>query len=673
MAQENNNPPDLNLLKQVLNLTFERNLSVLKDKFPNLFNRFKQYQPTEFSLEIDPQGNINIAHRGGFMYHDDPKKLCNIQYVEYKVAPIKSVLSAKAINPEEAPVHFQHLDFINELVTSADELIAQEDQSNYDSPECYPILLVIGAGIGYHLELLQQDDINHLHIYEPNNDLFFASLFMIDYGQLIEVFEQPGKGISIEVGSTPEMFIENLHSLFTQIGQFRAGAMPVFCHYNNEVSDNALKQFFDNATHYYSGFGFFEDEILSFNHTAKNLINKVNLLSSSIKLGSMTDKPIFICGNGPSLDANIEFLKQAQKSCYIFCCGSAIYPLYKAGIIPDVHFEVERTEDVAGWISLIKDADFFSKVPIVAMNNVSPEVISLFTDAFLFMKPSDSGSDFTFSLNPGSEQTLMTLFGSNPLVGNGALAFATKSGFTNIYLIGLDVGYRDEKYHHSKESAYYTEFDGKFSTDRVGVKKVPANFGGTVFTEMVYDHSRHVLEWVLRRPENQEIKCFNCSDGAMIAGATPYRTQDIDLLQHQTKGSLTDLLKHSIVASEYDKSKLKQKLKVNSQKLLKEIDNLFHQDLSLTSPNLAQMIDIFAAQQNRILTIIKHENEFVGRILLCSINHMHVLIMGKLYSMRNKSTREVYMKTVLPLMVDYFQKMKQLYRTEVLDNLILDL
>ncbi|WP_177207964.1 6-hydroxymethylpterin diphosphokinase MptE-like protein [Pseudoalteromonas denitrificans] len=670
MKKENDSKsPDLNLLKQVLNMTFERNLLVLKEKFPQLYNRFYNYTPKEYALEMDPNGFINIAHKGGFMYHDDPKKLCNIQYVEYKVAPIKSVYSAKPIDPKEAPVHFEHLDFVNDLVLKADDLISKEASNKYDPPESFPVLLVLGTGLGYHLELLQKEDINHIHLYEPNNDLFYASLFIIDYGQLISTFEQPGKGISIEVGSSPDQFVENLHHLFSQIGQFRTGAMPVFCHYNDEVSDRALKQFFDSSTHFYAGFGFFEDEILSYNHTVQNLINKANLLPENFKMGDALDKPIFICGNGPSLDANIKFLKQAQDTCYIFCCGSAIYPLYKAGIVPDVHFEVERTEDVAGWIKLIDDPEFFKKVPIVAMNNVAPEVISLFSDAYLFLKPSDSGSDFLNSLDTKNYSGLMTLFGSNPLVGNGGLAFSTKVGFKNIHLVGLDVGYRDVKYHHSKDSAYYTEFDGKFATDRIGVKEVPANFGGTVFTETVYDHSRHVLEWVLRRPEYRNLNCFNCSDGAKIEGSIPKRTEEIDLTKLSKKVNFNLLLSQNAINNDYDVKLINKTSIDNSKKLFLEIDDIFHNKFKKTKPNLHQLINIFAAQQNRILTIIKHENKFVGRILLCSLNHMHVIVIGKLYTMKTKSSRDEYMKISLSMMVDYFKKMKKLYQAEVLNKL----
>ena len=46
----------LDTLKQVLNFTFNRNLTVLEKHFPNFYQRFKDYTPTTAGLEMDDKG-----------------------------------------------------------------------------------------------------------------------------------------------------------------------------------------------------------------------------------------------------------------------------------------------------------------------------------------------------------------------------------------------------------------------------------------------------------------------------------------------------------------------------------------------------------------------------------------------------------------------------------------
>ncbi|WP_413701355.1 hypothetical protein ACLKMH_06680 [Psychromonas sp. KJ10-10] len=81
-------------------------------------------------------------------------------------------------------------------------------------------------------------------------------------------------------------------------------------------------------------------------------------------------------------------------------------------------------------------------------------------------------------------------------------------GFKEIYLFGLDYGFKSEEDHHAKGSVYQ-EMEGFKMT---GDFKVPANFEGEVYTRRVFDSSRGVLEMLLE--QNPTIKCFNASDGA---------------------------------------------------------------------------------------------------------------------------------------------------------------
>ena len=49
-------------------------------------------------------------------------------------------------------------------------------------------------------------------------------------------------------------------------------------------------------------------------------------------------------GNGPSLDLLLDFLKENEKNCIIFSCGTALKPLKTHGVKVDFQIEVERID-----------------------------------------------------------------------------------------------------------------------------------------------------------------------------------------------------------------------------------------------------------------------------------------------------------------------------------------
>ena len=82
--------------------------------------------------------------------------------------------------------------------------------------------------------------------------------------------------------------------------------------------------------------------ILSLSFLKNNLILSQKNSVNSHKTYSQ-NMPAIIVGNGPSLDKEIDFLRKNQDNFVIFCSGSALKPLYKAGITPDFQVEIERS------------------------------------------------------------------------------------------------------------------------------------------------------------------------------------------------------------------------------------------------------------------------------------------------------------------------------------------
>lgn len=661
----------LDKLRQVLTLTFQQNLAVLKQYFPNLYARFKDYTPTNFGLEMDPRGRLNIAGRGEFLYTEDPQLLSNTQFDFYFKTPLRNIYRLHLIKDTAASDLFKHVGLLRNMVADGAELLEESADSPYEDPEYYPFMCCLGVGMGYHIEKMTTKDIGHLYIYEPNNDVFYASLHVADYKTLIETYTQPNKGITFQVGTAPEAYFEDILKLLNDIGLYRTGVLPVYRHYNSETLDDAFSRLFDNTSTLYSGFGFFEDEIISVSHTIKNLKDpNRRVINGDCYIGKNTKKPVFICANGPSLDDAIPFLQKNRDKYHLFSCGSTLMPLYKAGLKPDIHFELERTEGLFDWVSVIEDKSYYKDISIVSMNTVSPKVLDLFGQSYIYMKPNDGGTELLrMSLGKRFEEVLH-LFGSNPTVSNAATAFAASTGFNDIYYFGVDLGFKDSEYHHSKDSVYFDKFKGKYTPKQTGDKTVPGNFCESVFTTNHFDFGRHTIEFVLRRTKKvREFNCFNCSDGARIEGAEPIKIEDIRFADTENEKPLQEMLYENSRTDVIDPKTLESNVQAYSKLMFESMDKIA--DKRLLSVDIApkQLMDIFSYQYSLVYELATRTNLFVGRMLVGSTNYLQVPATGYLYLIHTDENRRKFVKKTLESMIAYFDEMKKQFTEKILDKL----
>lgn len=663
-------------LRQVLQLTFESNLNALKQHFPQFYKKFKDYKPEHYGLELDEKGNLNIAANGQFVYDRNPQELSKEQFELFFSAPTRSLYQLNINKDQDTTDMFAHIGLLKKLANLGNDAIEKSaSKAKYDAPEFYPIMCVIGVGLGYHLEYMIEHDIGHLHIYEPNTDFFYASLFVVNYTALIQRFTEKNRRLSIVIGIEPENYIEELHRTLVEVGTYQAAMMPVIKHYDSERVNEALRRFWDAATNFYSGFGFVEDEIISINHTTKNIESNLPYVPATLNLSELSNKPVFICGAGPSLDTSIEFLKKHRDNITIFSGGSALPPLHKAGIVPDLHFEIERTEALYDWVSALGDEEYFKQVSLVTMNTVSPKVIGLFGAAYLYLKPNDGGTDLVRQTFGKKTDNVMMLYASNPTVTNAATAFAARTGFKELYFVGMDLGFKDEGYHHSKSSIYYKEddesFNEKYKEVRGGLKSVEGNFGGEVLTTGVFDWARHSIEYVLRRPQYSDIKAYNCSDGAKIFRAEPTNINDVEITENDGE-SLAEYLKDHGLYNHFKVEEIKSSLKRSSEKLMVAFDFFADDKFVGVDMSVKDAMNLFQYQFVQAFHLMTKQDLFAGRVLIGSLNYLQSASTGKIYTIRDDAGRRDYIKQVMEIFPEYFSTMKGIYQQDVIEKLELN-
>jgi len=502
-------PLQVKIQTQILQATFLKNMVFLKQNLPAIYQYYQGYTPKKVQLAIDDHGFVNLATNNQFIYQEDPKE-ASLKQVNMFLQNPPSLDFEVAITEEEHYT-YQHERVLNGLFIKRREQLKGHAPYVLSPGGQINFIAFMGSGLGHHIEaLFEQYSIRSLFLFEPEPDVFFATLHSVDIASWFESCQHLGGELTIKIGGVEEEFINDIYHYFKREGFFNLVQMYLYRHYMSDKTTDAFKRMNELAYRYKAGWGFCEDEIIGISHTLANISeNNAPILLNNVK--KMTSQiPVFIIGNGPSLTDNIEFIKQNQQRVIIISSGTSLKPLLDNGIKPDIHVEQERPKFIYQWIKKVGHENTLKEIPLICLNTVYPGILSLFKQPYIAMKSGDAGATF---INEYISDKYADLLYCNPTVTNASTATAIAMGFERLYLFGLDYGFKSKEMHHAKGSAY----DDVKSFTLNNELTVPDNFGGEINTTRIFDFSRGVLEMLLGK--SQHVKCFNMSNGAKIKHA----------------------------------------------------------------------------------------------------------------------------------------------------------
>jgi hypothetical protein len=572
------------------------NLEAFKQFFPDIYNEYKDYTPKKWLPIANSEGEVNLVKIDSLhsWYGESPKDDCTLNFENFNEQPNKDGLVLGYNGTKLA--HYIHYQFVKET----EELLKQAEEEVGALPDKVPSIIMFGLGVGYQLEkLLDEHTVEKLFICEPNPDFFYASLFAIDWQAIFETVEKSETRIYLNIGDDGTNLFRDLLSQFYAIGPYILNSTYFYQSYYNASLNSAISQLREQLQIVISMGEYFDHAYYGIAHTKEGMKRKIPVLASNpaSKL-SYDDKevPIFIVGNGPSLDSSIDAIREWQGQAIVVSCGTTLQALHRHGITPDFHAEIEQNRSTFDWAVLIGDLDYLKNITLISCNGIHPDTCDLYKDVLIAFKEGESST--VSALNVLGRENFTTLLNAFPTVSNFAIDLFSTIGFTSIYLIGVDLGFVDVKHHHSKSSGYY-QADGKETYDFTKSANtsliVPGNFRPTVNTKHEFKVSRQVIEQVTgAKPKGQEF--YNCSDGAKIQGALPIRPEEL-----------------LIVATEPEKAQAIEKLKTNifSSKALINYAEKFEKQFSFDL--LLEELDAFETFLEQEITNKEELNNIINK------------------------------------------------------------
>ena len=532
----------------------EANLEVLKKYFPNLYDEFVDYTPKNWEPLVVSNGEVSVSHnQTDSLFSTFPQNDAATSYRAFTKKPNKDglLLSYKG-KKLKGYLHYQ-------LVEACENVIKDVTEVQSELPEKVRSLIMFGVGSGYSLaSLIENHDVEMLFICEPNKDFFYASLYAVDWHNIIKSFDEGKKRLYLNIGDDGSNLTNDLLVQFQSVGPYVLANTYFYQTYVNEKLTDSVAQLREQLLVMIAMGDYFDNAKYGIAHTRWALESDVPFLLSNSKdrlLPHIREIPVFIVGNGPSLDGLLDVLKEHGDKALIISCGTALQALHKNGIKPDFHTEIETNRSTFDWITRIDDEEYLKAITLLSCNGMHPDAATLFGRTLLAFKQGEASTVSISELNKDQPFTLLNF--AYPTVTNFAADFFTAAGFNQIYLFGTDMGFVSDSYHHSKSSGYY---DGggkelyRYSDNHEMSLVIPGNFKPWVKTKYEFKISKTVLEQVFAQPG---LDVYNLNDGAKIVGA---QALDKELILLSSTSELKSIALQSFIndcfSSELNKSVL---------------------------------------------------------------------------------------------------------------------
>ncbi|MEW5681720.1 MAG: 6-hydroxymethylpterin diphosphokinase MptE-like protein [Pseudomonadota bacterium] len=513
---------------------YEKNLDALKKYYPSVHKVIAQHDSSHWRLVIDSNQNKNLYHseRNALFYDDvdsDSSQLVDYFYRH----PFKDdvILGQKTGRKLSSFLHFQYVEKLQPVIS---KIYAEAKQL----PDTINSLIIFGIGLGKHIELIsQQKTIENLYICEPNLDFFKASLYVTDWTALFEKAEHDDTRIYLNLGGDGSEYFYDLMAQFYKVGAYSIADTYMLSAYYNEQMQKAISELRAQLKVVLAIGEYYDHAKFGIAHTYASLKNHHRFMraDTSSAAALLKELPVFIIGNGPSLDQTLDYLKQYREQVLLISCGTALKALHRSGIRPDFHAEVEQNRATYDWVTQVNDPEYLSQIRLISVNGMHPDTAALFRETLLAFKDGESSS---YVFNGGLKKQgyeLASLSYAYPTVTNLVVNYMLRLGARLIYLFGVDLGFVDVRYHHSQHSAYFKSTGEEiynYQQAHGGAMPAPGNFRPVVFTKAEFDVSRKLMEQALKKvPDKLEV--YNCSDGVKIKGATTLHADNILLPDNQ--------------------------------------------------------------------------------------------------------------------------------------------
>lgn len=247
----------------------------------------------------------------------------------------------------------------------------------------------------------------------------------------------------------------------------------------------------------------------------ENEIKAFYWMIDSVALNSMANVfpenlPCIVVAAGPSLEKNVEVLRQAKGKAFIICVDTALTFLLERGIVPDMACTMDAQKGPSYFVR-----PELSEIPMVVSTDSDYRALESIKDVKTIYCATTSDFHQRLYRDKGWN---VDYFDGGGSVGTICFAIGVRLGFKTIILIGQDLAFTDKKSHAGT---------GDLSEDDLiyGMLWVDGYYGDRVITRMDF---KHYIDWYnMKIPQLKDRTVINATEGgARLDGARQMPLQE---------------------------------------------------------------------------------------------------------------------------------------------------
>lgn len=662
-------------LQNALTTTFLANLVFLSEYDNELYHRvdelsrmigngsYEEKYALEFIMENGEFDIYDIVN-DKYLYHKNPKKINNelIQKVEFdtknsifNIEQYFLIKNPKKIDYENRFYYEDSNDFSfltqNKIFEYSNCL---KDFLNNKKKRLKEIkkFIFLGTLLGRHIPKIAEKINSGMYlVLERNLEIFRLSLFTVDYtilakkGVIFSIMEE-----NLQEIDKIKKFI-NTGYLDNNIIKFSTTNINI-----QEYIDNILTYLVSLKTTMYDYHRYLYVKV---NRTTTVLnSNYKTLLFNKIKVKNnfFEDIPILYLAAGPSLDENIEWIKENQNRFFIVTIGAACKKLIKNNIRIDMLTTLDEDSILLKTqFDDISISNINKNIIILANCATNPKILEKFSFTNLYL----------FETQIPLHKNNIAFNGFS--IGEITIDILLKMNAKKIYLIGLDLALnQDTGLTHSKDSGSYLKsykldesIDRSYFSLNEGIVTVKGNLRKEVKTTSMFYNSIISLNEKMKN-KKEEIQIYNLSShGAYFENTNPVNindlnTRELNIIKFNKKvlidifedNSLTKLSLESEQEIVNEIDFLKNTIQ-NELKKLENSENKFYSEFQ------EEYLKILVLIQNYKFNFIYHILNDFSKIILPYLSFHFNDVKIKNEALKLKKIKKIFLKQINDIVIDY--------------------
>lgn len=385
--------------------------------------------------------------------------------------------------------------------------------SQFKKEGSYSVFFLLGFGDGRSIEALAQtlDETMTLIVYEPSVAIFQKTLETFDYTDLLK---KKNVYLIVESENMLQEYLESVIS-FNNIRMLRLGILPNY----DSIYPKECKHMLETMIYFMNKTKINRNTIYNFReefaaHALSNMYDYLwqtdtHYLKKRLAEEDLSDVPAIIVAAGPSLNKNVQELKQAKGKALILVVDAALRAVVNAGITPDLGITIDARVPERFFEGINISAFPFAFEAISKEDIVRKHTGKHFYDDF----PCNIIAKIVMEKKKYCLEEIPT----GGSISTSAFSLVKALGFKKIVFIGQDLAFTGGQTYNSGLKMEQKE-DEQYQKKRV-IVQVKGNDGTMLDTDYQMDMYRKWIEnEILKLPE--DITVINATEGgAKIEGA----------------------------------------------------------------------------------------------------------------------------------------------------------